>query len=166
MTTRKLTPKQRRFAGAWRGNNTAAARDAGYRGSDSTLAALGCRLIRDPRVKAIIAERQRASELPDLDRDDELPDLDPRATFAKIARDPTISPAVRLSGVERYEATKRRERPDVSAEARFAALRDAVAVEVRALRQRQSATCPTCGSRVDPGRLEDVRRRRTGEPDA
>lgn len=154
MATRRLTSKQRRFAEAWAGNHTAAARAAGYRGSDSTIAALGSRLAKDPRVAAIIEERRRASDLPDVDRDEELADrargdaeplLDARAEYTRLAKDPTVSPAVRLRAVEQLSALDRRERPDTSGEARFEALRERVAVEMRAMRERRRrATCPAC----------------------
>lgn len=54
---RALTFKQQRFADSYRGNATAAAREAGYGGSPNTLAQLGRQLLSNARVRAAIEAR-------------------------------------------------------------------------------------------------------------
>ncbi len=54
----KLTLKQQRFVDAFDGNATAAARAAGYKGDDVTLATVGAENLRKPQIAAAIAARQ------------------------------------------------------------------------------------------------------------
>lgn len=62
-----LTEKQRRFVeaymGAARGNATEAARLAGYKGNDVTLAAVGSENLRKPQIAQAIEERRQADPL-------------------------------------------------------------------------------------------------------
>jgi phage terminase small subunit len=69
-----LTEKQRRFveayAGPAKGNATEAARLAGYRGNDVTLAAVGSENLRKPPIAAALAElaaRTRKSAIADVE---------------------------------------------------------------------------------------------------
>lgn len=57
-SSRRLTAKQRKFvlAFAASGNATQAAREAGYKGTDGTLRAVGCENLTKPDVAAAIAE--------------------------------------------------------------------------------------------------------------
>lgn len=57
--------RRRLFAAAWirnNGNGTAAAREAGYKGKDSTLAVRASQLLKDPNVQAILQEKAEAVE--------------------------------------------------------------------------------------------------------
>lgn len=58
--TKSLTLKQRRFVefycGAAKGNATEAARQAGYKGSDNTLRAVGAENLSKPSIQAAIKE--------------------------------------------------------------------------------------------------------------
>lgn len=66
---KKLTPKQQRFVSEYlkTGNATEAARRAGYKGSDNTLAQVGNENLRKPNVVELIkskeAERSKRLEL-------------------------------------------------------------------------------------------------------
>jgi phage terminase small subunit len=55
---RELTEKQRRFAEAYDGNGTQASKDAGYSGNDGTHAVNALWLLRNPKIRAAIAERE------------------------------------------------------------------------------------------------------------
>lgn len=72
MSTHKLTELQRRFVeaymGAAKGNATEAARIAGYKGDDKSLAATASRLLRNVKVLAAIDERVASDPLV-LDRE-------------------------------------------------------------------------------------------------
>ncbi|MCP3065813.1 terminase small subunit [Myxococcus sp. K38C18041901] len=57
-SSRSLTPKQRRFAELYAGNGTEAARLAGYAGRDNVLAQTARGLLRNPHIRALIAERE------------------------------------------------------------------------------------------------------------
>jgi phage terminase small subunit len=57
MATR-FTPKQLKFVELYSGNGTEAARLAGYKGSDNTLAQAARDLLRNPQIKKAIEERQ------------------------------------------------------------------------------------------------------------
>ncbi len=57
----KLTPKQQAFVDAYDGNGTAAARAAGYSGSDATLAQVASENLRKPEVLAAIQARSQVS---------------------------------------------------------------------------------------------------------
>ena len=60
----KLTPKQKAFADYYIecGNATEAARKAGYKGNDVTLAAAGYENLRKPQISQYIAETVRPKE--------------------------------------------------------------------------------------------------------
>lgn len=58
----KLTLKQQRFVDAFDGNATAAARAAGYKGSDNTLGVTAHDLLRLPKIQAAIAARKPTPE--------------------------------------------------------------------------------------------------------
>lgn len=53
-----LTPRQRKFAEAYAGNGTEAARLAGYKGNDQVLATQAGRLLRNAEVAAEIKARE------------------------------------------------------------------------------------------------------------
>jgi phage terminase small subunit len=55
----KLTAKQKKFVEAYAGNGTEAARQAGYSGSDATLAQTAYELLRKPEIKSQIDARQQ-----------------------------------------------------------------------------------------------------------
>lgn len=67
MSKRKLTEKQRRFVEAYMGeaagNATEAARLAGYRGNDATLAAVGAENLKKPLIREAIDSRVASSPL-------------------------------------------------------------------------------------------------------
>lgn len=98
---RKLTPKQEKFLHAYlgeaRGNATEAARMAGYKGNDVTLASVGAENLRKPqiseRIEAARAEL-RAKAL--LTREEIL------AGLAAIARGEGVEPHVLQSGETVY----------------------------------------------------------------
>ena len=58
----KLTPKQRRFVEAYKGNATEAARLAGYSGDDNVLGVTGYDLLRNPKIFHAIAEREASRD--------------------------------------------------------------------------------------------------------
>ncbi|MBI9090727.1 MAG: terminase small subunit [Desulfobacterium sp.] len=55
---KKLTAKQQRFVDCYDGNATEAARQAGYKGNDATLAVVGAENLRKPNVIAEIRSRE------------------------------------------------------------------------------------------------------------
>ena len=57
-----LTLKQQRFVEAFDGNATAAARAAGYKGSDNTLGVTAHDLLKLPKIQAAIAARKPSPE--------------------------------------------------------------------------------------------------------
>jgi hypothetical protein len=62
--TTKLTPRQAAFVRAYQlcGNQTQAAREAGYRGNDNALHVTGHRLLRNATVAAALAKREEKAE--------------------------------------------------------------------------------------------------------
>lgn len=58
---RELTEKAARFAEVYAGDGVAAARTAGYEGSPKTLSVTASRLMKDSRVREIIAARKAAA---------------------------------------------------------------------------------------------------------
>lgn len=54
-----LTPKQQKFVDAYDGNGTAAARAAGYAGTDATLSQVASENLRKPEVLAAIQARNQ-----------------------------------------------------------------------------------------------------------
>lgn len=54
-----LTPKQQRFVDAYTGNGTAAARAAGYKGTDATLAQVASENLKKPEVLEAIQARNQ-----------------------------------------------------------------------------------------------------------
>lgn len=58
MTPPKLTSKQLKFIAAYDGNGTKAARLAGYKGNDKTLAEVAKENLRKPLIAAAIKKRQ------------------------------------------------------------------------------------------------------------
>ena len=59
MATKKLTVKQQKFVDAYDGNGVQAARQAGYKGSDNTLAVVAIENLRKPNVVKAIEEREK-----------------------------------------------------------------------------------------------------------
>ena len=59
MEYKKLTPKQQRFVLAYDGNGVAAARAAGYRGNDNTLASVSKENLQKPHIVRAIREREK-----------------------------------------------------------------------------------------------------------
>ncbi|MCP4116475.1 MAG: terminase small subunit [Desulfobacteraceae bacterium] len=55
---KKLTTKQQRFVEVFDGNATEAAREAGYKGNDVTLAQVGAENLKKPHIVAAIKERE------------------------------------------------------------------------------------------------------------
>jgi len=53
-----LTPKQKRFVACYRGNGVAAAREAGYRGKNGTLAVTAHDLLQMSKIQEIIKARE------------------------------------------------------------------------------------------------------------
>jgi phage terminase small subunit len=60
----KLTAKQEAFVAAYSGNGTAAARAAGYKGTDAVLAQVASENLRKPEVVAAIKGRQEKAIRP------------------------------------------------------------------------------------------------------
>ncbi len=58
MEYKRLTVKQQRFVQAYDGNGVAAARAAGYRGTDNTLAAVAKENLQKPHIVRAIRERE------------------------------------------------------------------------------------------------------------
>jgi phage terminase small subunit len=61
---RPLTTKQQRFVDVYDGNATKAARKAGYKGNDVTLATIGKENIRKHQIKAAIRSREKRRNKP------------------------------------------------------------------------------------------------------
>jgi phage terminase small subunit len=111
MTERKLTSKQRKFAEVYAGNGTAAARAAGYRGSDNVMAQIARRNLRIPELAQVIRLREVEEFRPAV-----LSRHERQLFWSQVAMDKTESIAVRLRAsellgksegdfVERVEAT-------------------------------------------------------------
>jgi len=64
MAEKKLTPKQARFVEAYTGNATEAARLAGFKGDDATLAVQGGRLLRNAQVVTALKLRETKRTAP------------------------------------------------------------------------------------------------------
>lgn len=58
MSTAKLTVKQQRFVNFYDGNGVAAARNAGYKGDDNTLASVSKENLRKPHIAAELKLRE------------------------------------------------------------------------------------------------------------
>jgi phage terminase small subunit len=58
----ELTLKQRKFVEAFKGNATEAARVAGYKGNDVTLAAVGAENLRKPQILEAIRQRNAGEQ--------------------------------------------------------------------------------------------------------
>jgi phage terminase small subunit len=58
MSARELTARQRKFVELYEGNGTDAARKAGYKGSDNTLAQTARDLLSNPHISHLINSRQ------------------------------------------------------------------------------------------------------------
>ena len=56
---KKLTVKQKRFVGLYNGNGVQAAREAGYKGSDNTLASVAKENLRKPHILVGIIAREQ-----------------------------------------------------------------------------------------------------------
>lgn len=90
-----LTPRQKKFAAAYAGNATAAAKLAGYRGDAASLGQTGYRLLRNAEVRSIIAGREEGTlEALTLTRE-ELQQM-----WSRMAGDETLDPAQRLKASE------------------------------------------------------------------
>ncbi len=64
MSERDLTGRQLRFAQAYAGNGTEAARLAGYTGDDEALSVTASKLLRHPKVAALIRDRENEANRP------------------------------------------------------------------------------------------------------
>lgn len=62
--SRGLSAKQLRFIAAYAGNGTEAARQAGYRGSDNTLAQVARENLRHPQIREAIRAREQSELRP------------------------------------------------------------------------------------------------------
>ncbi len=90
MAARGLSPKQQRFADEYLVdlNATAAARRAGYRGSDNVLAVTGSDNLRNPKVAAIIQQAMdKRAEKVQITAVDVLTGIKRIATSAEAAAD-------------------------------------------------------------------------------
>ena len=63
-TKKTLTTKQQRFVDLYDGNATEAARQAGYKGNDKTLAEVGAENLRKPGIKKAIKAREEKRNKP------------------------------------------------------------------------------------------------------
>lgn len=66
MIMKKLTTRQRKFVEIYSGNGVQAARDAGYQGSDATLAQTAYELLRNPDIKSSIENRTKRELAPKI----------------------------------------------------------------------------------------------------
>jgi len=83
--TKRLTTKQQRFVDFYDGNATDAARKAGYKGNDATLAAVGLENPRKPYlVKAIQEREKKRNSQAIMDREER------QKFWTKVARDEEI----------------------------------------------------------------------------
>lgn len=90
-----LTYKQRRFVAAYSGNATQAAREAGYSGSDETLATAGTRLLRNDEIRSALTKRETtASKGPIATR------AERQAFWTKVVDDPAVKMTDRLKASE------------------------------------------------------------------
>lgn len=162
---RELSPKARRFAELYRGGQGGgvwAAKQAGYTGTDASLASRASRLLADPRVQRLIADR-RAAEL-ELDEDDveAVSAIDERdrnrATLRAIRDDKMATPTARTSATKLLEELVREdeEREAASSKDPHASLRAHVNERIKMMRERELETgcCVRCGQRL-PDRDRD-----------
>lgn len=91
----KLQAKQRKFAEVFSGNGTKAAREAGYRGDDKTLAVTAAELLRNPKVAEIIRTREEREVRPMVMSRQQRQEL-----WSEIARDKKEDTAQRLKASE------------------------------------------------------------------
>lgn len=97
-----LTVRQRRFADAYNGNGTEAARKAGYRGSNGTLAVTAYHLLRIPKVREIIDAREEGVlRRLVLTRDER------QERWSAIACDPDVPVRDQLKALEALGRTER-----------------------------------------------------------
>lgn len=84
MAEHRFSEKQRRFCDAYlgkaNGNGREAARGAGYKGNDATLATTAYRLLRMPKIQEYIAKQQDRPDRLAMGRDER------QAILAEIAR--------------------------------------------------------------------------------
>lgn len=66
MGAKPLNQRRQKFADLYEGNGTDAARRAGYKGSDNTLAQVARDLLRNPQIQARIAARNKKATAPDI----------------------------------------------------------------------------------------------------
>lgn len=92
MAEKKLTPKQEAFVRCYTGNATEAARMAGYKGNDKTLAVVGSENLRKPYVLSAIKQRNEGLD------DHLISDRKARQAFwSRIMRDETKELGLRLT---------------------------------------------------------------------
>lgn len=92
---KKLNPRQRKFGELYEGNGTEAARRAGYKGSDNTLAQTARDLLRNPQIQALIETRNHKDLAADI------ADRKERQTFwTKTLRNEDIEMKERLRASE------------------------------------------------------------------
>jgi len=123
------------------GSGPTAARAAGFRGGDRSLAVTASRLLTRPEIRAAIEARGVAlpGAEPDPSGRPRGPELDtssPEAFHRSIVADTTLPLSERRKSMERIEQIQRHSQPGTDAEARLAALRAKIATELRGMHQR------------------------------
>lgn len=130
MARSELTDLQRRFADCYRGDAAAAAREAGYKGTDASLRTIGSRNLKHPGIAARILERSKASASTSGAPVDFGGDVNLQA-MAAVRDDPTQLGTARLKAADmlaRYEreAARAAAPPDATMEGLRAALNEAL----------------------------------------
>ena len=139
------SPRARAFGAEYRGlsDGVRAASASGYQGSPSALAQTASRLLRDPKVQALV--RARGVAVPSDERvvSEEPPreaaPSDLAEFFRKVQSGELRVTPVQLKAAERRLIMEKAAAPDTSAEARFEELRAQVAVEIRGIREREAS---------------------------
>jgi len=90
-----LNYQQARFCHVYQGNGTLAARNAGYKGNDKTLAVQASRLLKDERVKAALASRATTTDPGKPLTPDQI-----LSTWTTMAQDSTVPASIRIKALE------------------------------------------------------------------
>lgn len=151
--SRKLSPKAAAFARLYQGDGVQACTAAGYQGSRASRATIASRLLRDPRVVAILDARRGLGEFVDAPEPAAGPALgpelsaDPLVGMAQLAADRTAHSSARLRALELLQRQKNADRERLARTPTFEGLRASVQGQLtaRQQRERETACCSRCG---------------------
>ena len=90
-----LNYQQARFVHVYQGNGTLAARNAGYKGNDKTLAVQASRLLKDERVKQAMNDRPSPTDTREPLTPDQI-----LSQWTTLAADHTVPASIRIKALE------------------------------------------------------------------